>query len=169
MEWTGFRLCSCCHSPFRWDLQSSWYSQQALGINRFGAPTLGQSSSFAVTWLSCRIRICMHGDFIYLLYVNNHQDCKLMGSDRKYTRIPHSSVYIRSNLEEEEVVSGICKVSIGFCANVSLLLISIILSPCVIVCQHWQQSSLTIAALIFYEPTGHSIKSNTEETASCVY
>ena len=40
--------------------------------------------------------------------------------DRKYTGIPHSSVYVSSNLEEE-VVSRKCKVSTGFQADASLL------------------------------------------------
>jgi hypothetical protein len=55
-----------------------------------------------------------------MLYVNHYQDCELMGSDRKYTGIPHSSVYVSSNLEEE-VVSCKRKVSIGFQAGASPL------------------------------------------------
>jgi hypothetical protein len=57
-----------------------------------------------------------------MLYVYHYQDCELMGSDRKYTGIPHSHspVYVSSNLEEE-VVRRTCKVSIGFQADVLLL------------------------------------------------
>jgi hypothetical protein len=55
-----------------------------------------------------------------MLYVHHYQDYELMGSDRNYMRIPHSSVYVSSNLEEE-VVSCKCNVSIGFQADASSL------------------------------------------------
>jgi hypothetical protein len=55
-----------------------------------------------------------------MLYVHHYQDSELMGSDKNYTRIPHSSVYVSSNLEEE-VVSRKCNVSIGFQADASSL------------------------------------------------
>jgi hypothetical protein len=57
-----------------------------------------------------------------MLYVYHYQDCELMGSDRKYTGIPHSHspVYVSSNLEEE-LVRRTCKASIGFQADVLLL------------------------------------------------
>jgi hypothetical protein len=55
-----------------------------------------------------------------MLYVHRYQDYELMGSDRNYTRIPHSSVYVSSNLEED-VVSCKCNISIGFQADASPL------------------------------------------------